>query len=100
MHPERWKRIKEVLDVSLRLEAAERAAYLVRACEGDGELTIGLGDFMSLHPMRMPIHGSLIVRSNVGIAAILVCHLKRIGAANLLAHSQARHLPPLRSACF
>jgi Tol biopolymer transport system component/serine/threonine protein kinase len=38
MHAERWKRVKEVLDVSLRLEPAERTAYLTRVCETDSDL--------------------------------------------------------------
>ena len=38
MHPERWKRVKEVLDVSLGLAPAERVAYLTRVCETDGDL--------------------------------------------------------------
>lgn len=38
MHPERWRRIKELVDVALQLEPAERAAYLDRSCEGDAEL--------------------------------------------------------------
>ncbi len=38
MHPERWRRIKEVLDVSLRIAPEERDAYLTRVCEGDGDL--------------------------------------------------------------
>jgi Tol biopolymer transport system component len=38
MHPERWKLVKELLDVSLRLQGSERAEYLARQCEGDSEL--------------------------------------------------------------
>jgi Tol biopolymer transport system component len=38
MHPDRWKRVKELLDVALRLEGAERAEYLARQCDGDAEL--------------------------------------------------------------
>src|SRR6476646_9254002 len=38
MHPERWKRVKEVLDVSLGLAPAERVAYLTRVCETDSDL--------------------------------------------------------------
>jgi Tol biopolymer transport system component len=38
MHPERWKRIKEILDVSLEMAPEERASYLARVCEGDSEL--------------------------------------------------------------
>jgi Tol biopolymer transport system component len=38
MHPERWKRVKEVLDVSLGLAPAERGAYLTRVCETDSDL--------------------------------------------------------------
>jgi serine/threonine protein kinase len=38
MQPDRWRRIKEVLDVSLRLAPAERPEYLARVCDGDQEL--------------------------------------------------------------
>jgi eukaryotic-like serine/threonine-protein kinase len=38
MHPERWKRVKEVLDVSLGLAPGERLAYLTRVCETDSDL--------------------------------------------------------------
>ncbi len=38
MQAERWKRIKEILDVSLGLKAEDRPAYLNRVCEGDREL--------------------------------------------------------------
>src|SRR3954447_17839563 len=38
MDPDRWKRIKEVLDVSLKLDHAERGAYLTRVCETDSDL--------------------------------------------------------------
>ena len=34
MHPDRWRRIKELIDVALQLDAGERPAYLARACEG------------------------------------------------------------------
>jgi Tol biopolymer transport system component len=35
MNPERWQRIKEVLDTALELESGRRDAYLNEACEGD-----------------------------------------------------------------
>lgn len=38
MHPERWKRVKEVLDVSLGLAPNERVAYLTRVCDTDSDL--------------------------------------------------------------
>lgn len=38
MHPDRWRRVKELLDISLRLQPEERPAYLARVCEGDQEL--------------------------------------------------------------
>ena len=38
MHPERWKRIKEILDVTVRLEVDERESYLTRVCEDDTDL--------------------------------------------------------------
>lgn len=38
MNPERWKRIKEILDITLRLPPVEREAYLTRVCEDDGDL--------------------------------------------------------------
>jgi len=38
MNSERWQRVKELLDVSLRLDPSERDAYLARSCEGDTDL--------------------------------------------------------------
>ncbi|MEO8369007.1 MAG: protein kinase [Candidatus Solibacter sp.] len=38
MNPERWRRIKEILDITLRLPPAEREAYLTRVCEDDVDL--------------------------------------------------------------
>src|ERR1041384_921934 len=38
MQPERWRRIKELLDVGLRLDRGERSDYLARACGDDAEL--------------------------------------------------------------
>ncbi len=38
MEPDRWKQIKEILDVSLRLEPGERDRYLGRVCETDPAL--------------------------------------------------------------
>jgi Tol biopolymer transport system component len=38
MHPERWKRVKEILDISLGLEPAGRDEYLTRVCESDTDL--------------------------------------------------------------
>ena len=49
MHPERWKRIKEVLDVSLRLEPADRGPYLDRACESDHELRQEVESLIEAH---------------------------------------------------
>jgi hypothetical protein len=49
MHPDRWRRIKELLDVSLQLEPAERAAYLERVCEGDAELLEEVGSLIEAY---------------------------------------------------
>src|SRR5262249_55049273 len=38
MNPERWRRIKEILDVSLGLAPPERDEYLKRVCESDVDL--------------------------------------------------------------
>jgi hypothetical protein len=38
MHPERWKRVKEVLDISLSLGPGERVEYLTRVCDTDSDL--------------------------------------------------------------
>ncbi len=64
MHPERWQRIKEILDVSLRLEPHERPAYLARACEGDTgireevesllEAHAATGDFLETPAIQEP----------------------------------------------
>jgi Tol biopolymer transport system component len=49
MHPERWRRIKEILDVSLSLEPAERGEYLARACESDDELRQEVDSLIEAH---------------------------------------------------
>jgi len=49
MHPERWKRIKEVLDVSLRLKPGERDAYLTRVCETDSEMREEVESLLEAH---------------------------------------------------
>src|ERR1051325_4780845 len=49
MHPERWKRVKQVLDVSLCLEGHERAAYLSRVCETDSDLRDEVESLIEAH---------------------------------------------------
>jgi len=38
MHPERWRRLVELFEAASRLVAADRPAFLERACGGDAEL--------------------------------------------------------------
>jgi eukaryotic-like serine/threonine-protein kinase len=49
MHPERWKKIKEVLDIALRLDPAERGDYLTRACEDDTEMRQEIESLLDAH---------------------------------------------------
>ena len=49
MHPERWRRIKEILDVSLSLEPGEREEYLRRVCESDRELRLEVDSLIDAH---------------------------------------------------
>ncbi len=49
MHPERWRRIKELIDVGLQLEPGERAAYLQRMCDGDAELLEEVGSLIEAY---------------------------------------------------
>src|SRR5439155_7788894 len=49
MHPERWKQIKEILDVSLRLPPDEREEYLTRVCEADAELRQEVESLIEAH---------------------------------------------------
>ena len=49
MNPERWKRIKELLDVSLGLAPGERAEYLTRVCEADTELRPEVESLIEAH---------------------------------------------------
>ena len=49
MNPERWKRVKELLDVSLGLAPGERADYLTRVCEGDTELRTEVESLIEAH---------------------------------------------------
>ncbi|PWU03939.1 MAG: hypothetical protein C5B51_17890 [Terriglobia bacterium] len=64
MHAERWQRIKEILDVTVRLDPQDRTAYLGRVCEGDPELQEEVesllhaheeaGDFFETPPLTAP----------------------------------------------
>ena len=49
MQSDRWQRIKEILDVSLRLEPAERAQYLSRVCEGDAAMREEVESLIDAH---------------------------------------------------
>jgi Tol biopolymer transport system component len=49
MSPERWRRIKEILDVSLRLEPSEREDYLARTCQSDRELRDEVESLIEAH---------------------------------------------------
>ncbi len=49
MNPERWKRIKEVLDVSLGLSGDDRAQYLARACQDDPGLRQEVESLIEAH---------------------------------------------------
>lgn len=49
MTPERWKQIKEVLEVALTLDAVERRNYLDRTCSGDDELRQEVDSLLAAH---------------------------------------------------
>ncbi len=49
MNPERWRRIKEVFDITLRLEPGERDAYLKRVCESDTEMREEVESLLAAH---------------------------------------------------
>src|SRR4051794_5972125 len=49
MHPERWKRVKEVFAIALSLESAERAEYLNRVCKTDGDLRDEVESLIEAH---------------------------------------------------
>ena len=49
MTPERWKQIKEVLEVALTLDVVERQNYLDRTCSGDDELRQEVDSLLAAH---------------------------------------------------
>src|SRR3954464_6785322 len=74
MQPDRWQRIKEVLDVALRLEVSERDEYLVRSCEGDADLREEVQSLIdayeedgdTLEPARPEPPADPLIGTNVG----------------------------------
>ena len=74
MNPERWRRTKEILDITLRLPPAEREAYLTRVCEDDAELRAEVnslleaqeaaGDFLEKPLFREPADPVRTLRSD------------------------------------
>ena len=49
MNPDRWKRIKQLLDEALAAKSGERAALLDRACAGDAQLRQEVESLFSSH---------------------------------------------------
>ena len=44
---ERWRRLETICDLALKLEPAERAAYLDAACAGDAALRVEIEDLLA-----------------------------------------------------
>src|SRR6185369_5477128 len=49
MQAERWKRIKQILDIALGFRAEERPAYLEQVCAGDQELKAEVESLIEAH---------------------------------------------------
>ncbi len=49
MNPERWKRVKQLLDEALAVKSGERAALLERACAGDPQLRQEVESLVASH---------------------------------------------------
>ena len=55
MTPERWQRVKKILEESLAREASARVAYLEGACAGDDDLRRDVESFLAHGaPRRLP----------------------------------------------
>ena len=49
MNPERWQRVKQVLDEAIALDDSERRPYLDQACAGDSEVRREVESLLSSH---------------------------------------------------
>ena len=49
MTPERWQRIKQLLDQALALDPSQRASFLDRSCDGDPQLRRELDSLLVSH---------------------------------------------------
>ena len=58
MTPERWQRIGELFEAAVRIDPAERAAWLRDACGGDDELRTEVGRLLA---QQDPAHLSAIL---------------------------------------
>ena len=49
MNPERWQRVKQLLDEALAVESSERTSFLDRACAGDPQLRQEVESLLASH---------------------------------------------------
>ena len=47
MNPEQWRKITDLFEAALDLSAAERAAFLERACDDDDELRLRIEEMLA-----------------------------------------------------
>jgi serine/threonine protein kinase/tetratricopeptide (TPR) repeat protein len=49
MNPERWQRVKQLLDQAITIESSERSSFLDHACDGDPELRGEVDSLLASH---------------------------------------------------
>ena len=51
MNPERWERVKQLLDQAIAIESSERSSFLDHACDGDPELRNEVDSLLASHAL-------------------------------------------------
>jgi len=51
MNPDRWQRVKQLLDQAITLEDGDRASFLDHACDGDSEVRREVDSLLSSHDL-------------------------------------------------
>jgi eukaryotic-like serine/threonine-protein kinase len=87
MQPERWRRIEELFDAALKIEANRRSAFLAEQCAGDEFLRLELERLLAQHACRE----SFLESPALQIAAQELAPVQREEAADALIGTTISH---------
>ncbi len=83
LSPERWRRIEEILDEALDLEAPERSAFLEEVCRGDDRLRSEVEAFLAADELGHPLLDRTLTRLPTSCLRELALEQPRVSSVPL-----------------